>query len=157
MMLLDEPLDGVVLLGVGRKLEELDILGVTLTAIMARQRWINLGPPNYCMFTFTANIPCCVCSGCIPFRFVTSSSMIKDHLNGASKEQMNPCSTASFDALWSKHLILDPWSLYIWIIPKECILCLPPNMLSEIPEKKHAKFPGVVQCRFIVHVNGKNF
>lgn len=73
---------------------------------------------------------------CISFRFVTLSSMIKDHLNGASKEQMNPCSTASFDALWSKHLILDSWSLYIWIIPKECILCLPPNMLSEIPEKK---------------------
>ena len=38
MILLDEPLDGVPLLGVGRKLEELDILGVTLTMINARQR-----------------------------------------------------------------------------------------------------------------------
>ena len=38
MMLLDEPLDGVALLSVGRKLAELDILGVTLTMIKARQR-----------------------------------------------------------------------------------------------------------------------
>ena len=36
MILLDEPPDGVALLGVGRKLEELDILGVTLTMIKAR-------------------------------------------------------------------------------------------------------------------------
>lgn len=34
--LLDDPLDGVVLLGVGRKLEEFDILGVTLTVIETR-------------------------------------------------------------------------------------------------------------------------
>ena len=38
MILLDEALDGVALLGVGRKLEELDILGVTLTMIKVRQR-----------------------------------------------------------------------------------------------------------------------
>ena len=43
MILLDEALDGVALLGVGRKLEELDILGVTLTTIKVRQRWINWG------------------------------------------------------------------------------------------------------------------
>ena len=36
IMLLDEALDGVALLGVGRKVEELDILGVTLTMIKAR-------------------------------------------------------------------------------------------------------------------------
>ena len=35
-MLLDEALDGDALLGVGRKVEELDILGVTLTMIKAR-------------------------------------------------------------------------------------------------------------------------
>lgn len=36
-MLLDEALDdGVALLGVGRKVDELDILGVTLTMIKAR-------------------------------------------------------------------------------------------------------------------------
>lgn len=33
-MLLDEPLDEVALLGVGRKLEVFDILGVTLTVII---------------------------------------------------------------------------------------------------------------------------
>lgn len=41
IILLDEPLDGVALLGVGRKLEELDILGVTLTVIKARHNYVN--------------------------------------------------------------------------------------------------------------------
>ena len=100
MILLDEPLDGVALLGVGRKLEELDILGVTLTMIKARQRGINSGMHKlqYCIFTFTAYIPCCVYSGCFPFTFATSSSMIQAHLNGASEEQMNSCSIGLFDA-----------------------------------------------------------
>ena len=99
MRLLDEPLDGVALLGVGRKLEELDILGVTLTMIKARHNYMNKlrnAQTIVYLHTHSKIYPMLCMFWLHSFRFATSSSMIKAHLNG---------SIAFFCFAFSKNLI----------------------------------------------------